>query len=200
MAITSNDDIADFPATEVTTPEATTPGATTAAAESAAVIPSDNDPVLETVRDDAAETSGVATSGVWVLWRKHADGETEALRAFDNESRARADMDLAASISDDQFWLTDVPLLESEQDSRSGPSCVQALALTWLAQGAEAEASTPLDDPVVVSPRHVRGFVSVPPHEWSEMVDQGWVRDGMITPSGAAQVGLVRRPSDHGVG
>jgi len=71
-------------------------------------------------------------------------------------------------------------------------SRVQALALTWMAQGAEAEGSITLDDPVVVSPRHVRGFVSVPPHEWREMEEQGWVRDGLITPDGADKVGLAR--------
>jgi len=71
-------------------------------------------------------------------------------------------------------------------------SRVQALALTWMAQGAEAEGSITLDDPVVVSPRHVRGFVSVPSHEWREMEERGWVRDGLITPDGADMVGLAR--------
>lgn len=190
MAITSNDDIADFPANEVTT------GGT----EAMPGLTPGNDSIREPAPDETSGAPGVPVAGVWVLWRKHASGETEALRAFDDEHRARADMELAASISDDQFWLTDVPLVETAETDRSGPSCVQALALTWLAQGAEAEASTPLDDPVVVSPRHVRGFVSVPPHEWCEMEDQGWIRDGLITPAGAAQVGLVRRSSDHGVG
>lgn len=187
MAITSNDDIADFPASDVTAVRA--PGNDTG-----------NDTVVESVHEESDDSMDVPAAGVWVLWRKRPDGETEALRAFDDEARARADMELAASISNDQFWLADVPLLESAQKNQNGPSCVQALALTWLAQGADAETSMPLDDPVVVSPRHVRGFVSVPPHEWGEMEDRGWVRDGLITPSGAAQVGLVRRASDHGVG
>lgn len=216
MVIMSNDDIADFPQSGLATDENATASNLVPAAE----------PIVEAVRDkaeshnktghdgavpgemsdtlsDTVPASDVAVAGVWVLWRKHADGETETVRAFDDEVRARADLELAESVSGDQFWLTAVPLIETASDRESAPhnlSRVQALALTWLAQGAEAEASVPLDDPVVVSPRHVRGFVSVPSHEWREMEDNGWVRDGLVTPSGAEQVGLVRRSSDHGVG
>ena len=147
--------------------------------------------------------SAAVEPGVWVLCRKRTSGDVETVRAFDDEARARSDLELAASVSDDEFWVAAVPLIETAPGGANGSngiSRVQALALTWLAQGAEAEASVPLDDPVVVSPRHVRGFVSVPSHEWQEMEDRGWVRDGLITPSGADQVGLVRKMSDHDVG
>lgn len=145
----------------------------------------------------------MAVPGVWVLCRKQASGDVETVRAFESEARARADLELAASVSDDEFWIAAVPLLATAPQGSRGPngiSRVQALALTWLAQGADAEVSVPLDAPVVVSPRHVRGFVSVPTHEWLDMEDRGWVRDGLITPLGADQVGLVRKMSDHDVG
>ncbi|MBT7360936.1 MAG: hypothetical protein HN813_03055 [Rhodospirillaceae bacterium] len=128
------------------------------------------------------------------MCRKRADGDVETIRAFDDEARARADLDLVESVSGDQFWVSAVPMMRAPvTDGVTGDvSRVQALALTWMAQGAEAEGSITLDDPVVVSPRHVRGFVSVPPHEWREMEEQGWVRDGLITPDGADKVGLAR--------
>ncbi len=115
--------------------------------------------------------------------------------------RARADLELVESVSSDQFWISAAPILRAHVagGAPGDISHVQALALSWMAQGAEAEGSITLDDPVVVSPRHVRGFVSVPPHEWREMEEQGWVRDGMITPDGAEKVGLARpRPATDG--
>jgi hypothetical protein len=141
-----------------------------------------------------------AAGAVWILCRKHAEGDVETIRAFDDEARARADLELVENISGDQFWLSAVPLMRAHGGtSASGDvSRVQALALSWMAQGAEAEGSITLDDPVVVSPRHVRGFVSVPAHEWREMQERGWVRDGLITPDGADKVGLAR-PQDVSV-
>lgn len=167
MAISSNDDIADFGRTGL----------------------------AEDERDETATPPApVARAGVWVLCRKGGAGNIEIVRAFDDEARARADLELAESVSGDQFWLAAVPLILAGGETRGSEelSRVQALALTWLAQGAEAEASVPLDDPVVVSPRHVRGFVSVPSHEWREMEERGWVRDGLVTPDGAEKVGLTR--------
>ena len=196
MAITSKNEIADF--------------------EGPDRDPKDSDAMSNVVRApepiaasqaEASETSGdvadLAVPGVWVLCRKQASGDVEAVRAFDDEARARADLELAASVSNDEFWVATVPLIAAAPEGENGPngiSRVQALALTWLAQGALAEVSVPLDGPVVVSPRHVRGFVSVPTHEWQDMEDRGWVRDGLITPSGADQVGLVRKMSDHDIG
>ncbi|MBO6784254.1 MAG: hypothetical protein JJ899_13430 [Alphaproteobacteria bacterium] len=181
MAITSNDDVADFRDADHT-----------AGAGDTDAIPG---PVSRAAgRADDAPLGGaedVPVAGVWVLCRRRSDGEVETVRAFDDEARACADLELAASVSGDEFWVSAVPLIESATDGsgRSGMSRVQALALSWLAQGAEAEASVPLEDPVVVSPRHVRGFVSVPSHEWREMEERGWVRDGLITPEGAARIG-----------
>ena len=131
---------------------------------------------------------------IWVLCRRSAGNgnaaATENVRAYDDESRARADLELAESVSEDEFWLSAVPLLETQELSSSSArmSSVQRLALTWMAQGAEAEVPMPDSDPVVISPRHVRGFVSVPPDEWLEMEERGWVRNGMITPEGTAQI------------
>ncbi len=168
MAIVSNDDVANFEGSE-----------------------------LAAGKEGAAPPRAVAPApaeNIWVLCRKRADGDVETVRAFDDEDRARADLDLAASISDDEFWVSAVPMMCAPPASAvaGDVSPVQALALTWMAQGAEAEGSITFDDPVVVSPRHVRGFVSVPAHEWREMEERGWVRDGLITPEGADKVGLAR--------
>lgn len=168
MAIVSNDDVANFEGSE-----------------------------LAAGKEDAATPLAVAPlpgENMWVLCRRHADGDVETIRAFDDETRARADLELAESVSGDEFWVSAVPLMRAQSvGGASGePSPVQALALTWLAQGAEAEGSIAFDDPVVVSPSHVRGFVSVPAHEWREMEARGWVRDGLITPDGADKVGLAR--------
>ena len=193
MAITSNDDIAEFR-------NADRPPADITASDDA---PSDVAPVDGAAPDSAKAESatsgqhgadtGAGHAGVWVLCRKRANGDVETVRAFDDEARARADLELVDSVSDDEFWVASVPMIETVPGGAGAPglSRVQALALTWLAKGAEAEASVPLDDPVVVSPRHVRGFVSVPSHEWREMEDRGWVRDGLITPAGAAKVGTT---------
>jgi len=130
---------------------------------------------------------------VWVLCRKRSNGEFESLRSFDDEARARADLDLVQSVSDDEFWLAAVPLVQTRSDlpGRS-MSRVQSLALSWLADGAEAEGTVELDDTVQVRPHHVRGFLSVPPEEWRQMEEKGWVRNGMITPEGAAIIGRRR--------
>ncbi|MEP4377851.1 MAG: hypothetical protein ABJ215_11665 [Alphaproteobacteria bacterium] len=142
----------------------------------------------------AAGAATAPAENLWVLCRKSAEGDVETIRAFDDEARARADLELAESVSRDQFWVSSVPLMcaHAAGGLSGNVSRVQALALTWMAQGAEAEGSITLDDPVVVSPRHVRGFVSVPSHEWREMEQNGWVRDGLITPEGADKVGLAR--------
>lgn len=125
---------------------------------------------------------------VWVMCRKRADtGDVENIRAYDDEVRARADLELAEAVSSDEFWLAAVPLL-TNGGAAGAASSVQQLALTWLAQGAEAEVSLPGDDPVVINPRHVRGFVSVPPEEWRLMEERGWVRNGTITAAGRAQL------------
>ena len=168
MAIVSNDDVANFGGSE-----------------------------LAASKDDAAPPRAVAPSSaetVWVLCRKRADGDVETIRAFDDEARARADLELVESVSGDEFWISAVPMMGTQTATGAADdvSPVQALALTWMAQGAEAEGSITFDDPVVVSPRHVRGFVSVPAHEWRAMEEQGWVRDGLITPDGAEKVGLAR--------
>jgi hypothetical protein len=130
------------------------------------------------------------TAQVWVMCRKLAgSGAVENVRAYSDEARAQADLELAESVSSDEFWLAAVPFLEvSPAGTEEALSSVQRLALTWLAQGAEAEASMPGDDPVVISPRHVRGFVSVPPEEWRRMEEHGWVRNGMITAEGMAVI------------
>mgnify|MGYP003625685906 CR=1 FL=1 len=172
MAIVSNDDVANFEGSELVT---------------------DNE--SSSAQEPATPVSAASAESVWVLCRKRGDGDVESIRAFDDEARARADLELAESVSADQFWISAVPMMRSGSavpGGRDGISPVQALALTWMAQGAEAEGSVPLDDPVVVSPQHMRGFVSVPPHEWREMEEHGWVRDGMITPDGADKVGLTR--------
>ena len=205
MAITSSEDIADFRGAGLAKTDSAAPATVVRASGPASEAPAEVAARPASASDAPGMSASVETAvpGVWVLCRKRSNGDVETVRAFDDEARARADLDLAASVSDDEFWIAAVPLIEAAPAGANGPngiSRVQALALTWLAQGAEAEASVPLDDPVVVSPRHVRGFVSVPSHEWQEMEDRGWVRDGLITPSGADQVGLVRRMSDHDVG
>jgi hypothetical protein len=130
---------------------------------------------------------------VWVLCRKRGNGEFESLRSFDDEARARADLDLVQSVSDDEFWLAAVPFVQSKTDlPGQSMSRVQSLALTWLADGAEAEGSAQLDDTVQIRPHHVRGFLSVPPEEWRQMEEKGWVRNGMITPEGAEFIGRKR--------
>ena len=124
---------------------------------------------------------------VWVLCRREqATNNVDCVRAFTDEDRAREDLALAESISGDEFWISTVPLVQLESAAREPElSSVQALALTWLAQGAEAEPPR-TGDPVVISPRHVRGFASVPPEEWHLMEERGWVADGAITPAGHA--------------
>ena len=128
-------------------------------------------------------------SGVWVLCRKNGEGEFENLRTFDDEARARADLELVQSVSGDEFWLAAVPFVQSIQPPGEILSLVQALALTWLADGAEAEGASQLDDTVQVRPTHVRGFLSVPPEEWRRMEEEGWVRNGLLTLEGAALIG-----------
>ena len=136
--------------------------------------------------DTADAVLPLAVPHVWVMCRKvKASGIVENIRAYDDEMRAQDDLDLAEAVSDDEFWLAAVPFLESGAVVEAVTS-VQRLALTWLAQGAEAEDSVPDEDPVVINPRHVRGFVSVPPDEWRRMEERGWVRHGMITPEGKA--------------
>lgn len=198
MAISSNDDIADFPGPE-SDPKDRDVTSNVVRSHDSVAGPQGNDTPNAAPKDVA----DAAVPGVWVLCRKQSNGEVETVRAFDDAARARADLDLAASVSKDEFWIAVVPMIAAAPEGLNGPngiSRVQALALSWLAQGADAEVSVPLEDPVVISPRHVRGFVSVPTHEWQDMEDRGWVRDGLITPSGADKVGLVRKMSDHDVG
>lgn len=190
MANTSNNEIADFQG----------PDSDPKMRDTLSSVARAREPVPASDADASDIVADEAVPGVWVLCRKQAGGEVESVRAFDDETRARADLELAASVSDDEFWIATVPLIATAENSANVLSRVQGLALSWLAQGADAEVSVPLDDPVVVSPRHVRGFVSVPTHEWQDMEDRGWVRDGLITPSGADQVGLVRKLSDHDIG
>ena len=151
----------------------------------------DTGTVSDSGRSAVAGEPGVAR--VWVLTRKGANGDVESLRSFDDEARARADLDLVQSVSDDEFWIAAVPLIRSKTLSPGQTmSRVQALALTWLADGAEAEGAAQLDETVQVRPQHVRGFLSVPPEEWRQMEEKGWVRNGMITPEGAAIIGRRR--------
>jgi hypothetical protein len=142
---------------------------------------------------DSVHDTATVSNNVWVLCRKNSTGEFESLRSFDDEARARADLELVQSVSDDEFWLTEVPFVQTSAEA-SGQlmSRVQSLALTWLADGAEAEGAAQLDDTVQVKPQHVRGFLSVPPEEWRQMEEKGWVRNGMITPEGAEVIGRKR--------
>ncbi|MFT5180636.1 MAG: hypothetical protein ACI8S3_000510 [Alphaproteobacteria bacterium] len=136
--------------------------------------------------------SNANAANVWVLCRKRGDGEFDILRSFDDEARARADLDLVQSVSNDEFWLAAVPFVQSLHSPGDLMSPVQALALTWLADGALAEGAAQLDDTVQIRPSHVRGFLSVPPEEWRRMEEQGWVRNGLLTPEGAAVIGRKR--------
>lgn len=139
---------------------------------------------------DSVHDTATVSNNVWVLCRKNSTGEFESLRSFDDEARARADLELVQSVSDDEFWLTAVPFVQtSTEEPGQSMSRVQSLALTWLADGAEAEGAAQLDDTVQVRPQHVRGFLSVPPEEWRQMEEKGWVRNGMITPEGAEVIG-----------
>ena len=152
---------------------------------------------------DAAANAGLAPAvgdsdvpSVWMLCRKRSNGEFESLRSFDDEARARADLELVQSVSEDEFWLAAVPFVQTKAEvPGQSMSRVQSLALTWLADGAEAEGAAQLDDTVQVRPHHVRGFLSVPPEEWRQMEEKGWVRNGMITPEGAAVIGRNRAAS-----
>ncbi len=142
---------------------------------------------------DSVHDIATVSNNVWVLCRKNSTGEFESLRSFDDEARARADLELVQSVSDDEFWLTAVPFVQtSAEASGQSMSRVQSLALTWLADGAEAEGAAQLDDTVQVKPQHVRGFLSVPPEEWRQMEEKGWVRNGLITPEGAEVIGRKR--------
>ncbi|NKB50450.1 MAG: hypothetical protein GKS02_13920 [Alphaproteobacteria bacterium] len=152
----------------------------------AATAETDPAPVVDTTADVAR---------VWVLCRKRANGDFESLRSFDDEARARADLELVQSVSSDEFWLAAVPLVQAPQAAGEALSPVQALALSWLADGAEAEGSAELDDTVQIRPAHVRGFLSVPPEEWRRMAEKGWVRNGLLTPEGAARIGRTRAAS-----
>ena len=149
------------------------------------------------VNNDPSQAVGdTDVPNVWVLCRKCANGEFESLRSFDDEARARADLELVQSVSEDEFWLAAVPFVQSKTESPGQlMSRVQSLALTWLADGAEAEGAAQLDDTVQVRPLHVRGFLSVPPEEWRQMEEKGWVRNGMITPEGAEIIGRRRAAS-----
>ncbi len=136
------------------------------------------------------------TGTVWVLCRKRGDGEFESLRSFDDEARARADLELVQSVSEDEFWLSAVPFVQTAIPAPGElMSRVQGLALAWLADGAEAEGAAELDDTVQVRPHHVRGFLSVPPEEWRQMEEKGWVRNGLLTPEGAEVIGRKRAAS-----
>jgi hypothetical protein len=130
---------------------------------------------------------------VWVLSRKRSTGEFENLRSFDDEARALADLELVQAVSDDEFRLAAVPLIQSRtQPPGELMTPVQRLALAWLVDGADAEGAAQLDDTVQVRPHHVRGFLSVPPEEWRQMEENGWVRNGILTPEGAKVIGRKR--------
>lgn len=155
-----------------------------------------HDTETATENDTSPAVGETDVASVWVLCRKRGNGEFESLRSFDDEARARADLELVQSVSEDEFWLAAVPFVQSNAEA-SGQlmSRVQSLALAWLADGAEAEGAAQLDDTVQVRPHHVRGFLSVPPEEWRQMEEKGWVRNGMITPEGAGVIGRARAAS-----
>ena len=137
--------------------------------------------------------SDTDVQNVWVLSRKRSTGEFENLRSFDDEARALADLELVQAVSDDEFRLAAVPFVQTlTQAPEQVMSRVQGLALAWLADGAEAEGAAQLDDTVQVRPLHVRGFLSVPPEEWRQMEEKGWVRNGILTPEGAEIIGRKR--------
>ena len=156
----------------------------------------DVDSVDQKEPDPAPPVGSTDMARVWVLCRKNGQGEFENLRSFDDEARARADLELVQSVSGDEFWLAVVPFVQSLQQPGEILSPVQALALTWLADGAEAEGASQLDDTVQVRPTHVRGFLSVPPEEWRQMEEQGWVRNGLLTSEGAEIIGRKRIVAD----
>lgn len=156
-------------------------------------VESGHDTGTVSANEPSLPAGGADAPSVWVLSRKRADGEMESLRSFDDEARARADLELVQSVSEDEFWLARVPFVQSRQAApgeRLSP--VQHLALAWLADGAEAEGAANLEETVQVRPHHVRGFLSVPPEEWRQMEERGWVRNGMLTPEGAAVIGRKR--------
>ena len=155
-----------------------------------------HDQETATNNDPSPAVGDTDVPSVWVLCRKRSNGEFESLRSFDDEARARADLELVQSVSEDEFWLAAVPFVQSKAEAASQlMSRVQSLALAWLADGAEAEGAAQLDDTVQVRPLHVRGFLSVPPEEWRRMEEKGWVRNGMITPEGADIIGRKRTAS-----
>jgi hypothetical protein len=163
---------------------------------SADIVVSVYDTETATENDPSPVVGDTDAPSVWVLCRKRANGEFESLRSFDDEARARADLELVQSVSEDEFWLAAVPFVQSNAESTGqSMSRVQSLALAWLADGAEAEGAAQLDDTVQVRPHHVRGFLSVPPEEWRQMEERGWVRNGMITPEGAGIIGRKRAVS-----
>lgn len=147
-----------------------------------------------TTQSDPSLTAGKpSVPCVWVLCRKSGDGDFESLRSFDDEARARADLDLVQSVSGDEFWLTAVPFVQTVTVPPARMmSRVQSLALAWLADGALAEGSADMEETVQVRPNHVRGFLSVPPEEWRQMEEKGWVRNGILTPKGAEVIGRKR--------
>ncbi len=149
-------------------------------------------PEKETKNDPSPVVGKANVPSVWVLCRKRENGAFESLRSFDDEARARADLELVQSVSGDEFWLAVVPFIQSIQPPGELMSRVQGLALAWLADGAEAEGAAQLDDTVQVRPNHVRGFLSMPPEEWRQMEENGWVRNGILTPEGAQVIGRKR--------
>jgi len=135
------------------------------------------------------------TDRVWVLCcLASSQDRPPALRAYASEARAREDLDLLVAASDVDWTVVEVPYLEPTETVMSAaegaasaammPSEVQVLALSWLAEGARAEEPLPVEDPVVISPEHTRGFLSVPPEEWRDMERRGWIEDGRITEAG----------------
>lgn len=155
-----------------------------------------NDTGTETENDPSPAVGNTNVPNVWVLCRKRSNGEFESLRSFDDEARARADLELVQSVSGDEFWLTAVPFVQTIAPPPGElMSRVQGLALAWLADGADAEGAAQLDDTVQVRPHHVRGFLSVPPEEWRQMEENGWVRNGILTPEGAEVIGRKRTGS-----
>ena len=70
-------------------------------------------PATETENDPSPVIVNATVPSVWVLCRKRENGEFESLRSFDDEARARADLELVQSVSGDEFWLAAVPLVQS---------------------------------------------------------------------------------------
>ena len=141
MAITSSEDIADFRGAGLAKTDSAAPATVVRASGPASEAPAEVAARPASASDAPGMSASVETAvpGVWVLCRKRSNGDVETVRAFDDEARARADLDLAASVSDDEFWIAAVPLIEAAPAGANGPngiSRVQALALTWLALGA----------------------------------------------------------------